>query len=101
MATNAITCPSCGVEETFDADGSRPPPLHEVAEFVCNACGTRVVYGRVMSKLTHEWVTDEHGFRWLRRRYIDAITGAEQFAVDLDPRMAAVDARNTLMLVIR
>ncbi len=101
MTLNAVTCPACGVEEPFDDDGNEPPPLHEVGLFRCNACDARVVYGKIMPRIVVEPYTDERGFTWLRRRFQDPVTGSDLHVIDVDPRLAAIEARSVLAMVIQ
>lgn len=99
MAHNAVTCPSCGLEEPFQ-DGQSALQLHEIAEFTCDGCRTRVIYGRVMPRIVVEPYMDAQGFTWIRTRYQDPKTREDIYVVDLDPILAASHAKNELALVI-
>jgi hypothetical protein len=101
MALNAITCPACGIEEPCDADGNAPPALHTIGLFTCDACGARVVYGTLLPHVAVEWFTDANGFKWLRKRYQHPRTREDQHVIDLDPHLAALEARDVLVMVIR
>jgi hypothetical protein len=101
MARNAVTCPACGVEEPCDGDGNAPPPLQTVGLFTCDACGARVVYGTMLPHVVVEPFTDTNGFTWVRKRYQHPRTREDQHVIDLDPKLAALEARDVLQLVIR
>ena len=101
MSINSVTCPMCGVEEPFDADGQAPPPLHQVALFTCEACQARVVYGTVLPRIVVEPYCDTNGFTWVRKRYQDPRTREDKHVIDLDPKLAAMEAKAVLALVIR
>jgi hypothetical protein len=99
MAIDAITCPTCGVEEPFDANGERPPPLHEVGKFKCDGCGTKYVFGKRVPRIVVEPNHDEKGLRWTRVRIQDPLTKADEFVFDVDPESALAFAKNILSLV--
>lgn len=99
MAENAVTCPSCGGEEVFCTDGTRSPPLHEVGEFTCNICKTRVVYGNVMPRIVVEPFIDQRKFRWTRIRIQDPATKEDLLVRDLDPKLVLRLANNLLSMV--
>ena len=101
MAENAVTCPVCGIEEVFDADGARPPPLHEIGEFHCenDACQARVVFGKIMPRIVVEPYRDERGFRWTRLRIQDPKTKEDISVSDLDPKMTVLLTKNLLVMV--
>ena len=95
MAKNTLTCPACGVEERFDSD---PIPLHEVGQFVCNACSTRVVFGKVIPRIVVEGVRDA-GRGWIRVRFQDPKTKKDLHVHDLDPITVVRFVKNLLSLV--
>lgn len=101
MAQNAVTCPTCGVEEAFDVHGERPPPLHEIGEFRCNACGTRVVYGQIVPPIVIEPCRGGGDFMWIRCRIQDPKTREDKYVVDIDPKMAIALTSDILALVKR
>lgn len=96
MPEASITCPVCSAEERTDA----PVALADVGLFVCNACGSRVVLGKVMLRVVVEPFCDARGFRWVRTRYQDPKTKADVFVDDRDPQHAANVAKNILSVVI-
>jgi hypothetical protein len=99
MAENAITCPTCGVEEPADANGEAPPPLHEVGEFVCDACGARYIFGKLAPVYVVEPNHDNKGLRWVRLRFQHPQTREDLYVADLDPKLALAFAKNVLALI--
>jgi hypothetical protein len=98
MAHNSVTCPSCGVEET--PDDERPlPPLHEIGEFRCEACGSRFIYGKLVPRIVVEPV-DERGVRWTRIRFQDPKTKEDVHVVDIDQKLAVLFAKNVLSITL-
>ena len=102
MARGAVTCPACGVEEVFMHDGGNPPPLHEIGEFMCNACSARSVYGKLMPRIVVEPAKEEtRGLLMVKLRFQDPRTRKDIYVTDpIDPKLAASLAKNILSLVI-
>lgn len=101
MAKNAVTCPGCGVEEAFCADGERPPPLHEIGEFTCDVCGLRAVYGTIQPRIVLEPLIDERHFKWTVLRVQDPKTKEDLVTpIRLDPKLVLRLANNLLSLVV-
>ena len=100
MAMNAITCPTCGVEEVFRGAGNEsPPPMHEVGKFKCDGCGTRYVYGKRVPRVVVEPNLDHKGLRWTRIRIQHPITKEDEQVFEVDPETALALAKNILSLV--
>ena len=95
---NAITCPTCGVEEPF-TDGADPIPLHDVGEFRCDACGARYVFGKLAPTIVVEPFDGPKGTRWVRVRVQHPQTRADLYVVDVEHGpMSAALARNILAI---
>jgi hypothetical protein len=98
MALGAIVCPACNVEEVFDRD-TGPPPIHDVGEFSCDACGARFVFGEPAPRVFVErYIDAARGLCWasVRIRY-----GEQDMTFRLDPKLAVVLARELLATVVR
>lgn len=99
MANNSVTCPICGVEEA--SPDERPmPPLHDIGDFRCEACGTRVIFGKVAPRIVIE-PYEEHGIRWTRLRFQDPKTRQDIHVADLDPNLAVSVTKNVLSISVR
>lgn len=99
MATNAVRCPLCGLEEPFDADGELPPPLHEIGLFRCEGCSARYVHGRLLPRVVVEPHDGGRGVTWARLRFQDPATKRDEYVVDLDPKFALMILENVLQTI--
>ncbi len=99
MAINNITCPVCGVEEPFKDDGPYVP-LQDVAKFICDACGARVIFGKLAPNIVVEPYHDDRGLVWTRLRIQDWKTRADLFVADLDPNWAQLLVKNIMSLSV-
>lgn len=100
MAANAITCPTCGLEEAHKlAVGESPPPLHEVGKFTCEGCRARYVFGKRVPRVVVEPSHDAKGLRWTRIRVQDPLTKKDEHVFDLDPETALAFAKSVLSMV--
>lgn len=98
MAHNSITCPVCGVEEA-SPDEMPMPPLHDIGLFRCEACGARVVFGKVAPRIVIEPYV-ERGVRFVRLRFQDPKTKADIHVADLDPQFAVIVTKNILSISV-
>ena len=97
---NAITCPTCGVEEPFH-DGDAPIPLHDVGDFTCDGCGARYVFGKPAHAFVVEPFFDAKGVRWTRIRIQHTGTREDVFVFDVEPgKKSAMLAKNILSISI-
>lgn len=98
MAHNSVTCPACGVEEA--SPDERPlPPLHELGEFNCDACGACFVFGKPIPRI----VIEPHyaqGVRFTRVRFQDPKTKTDAYVADFDPKSAVMIAKNILSISV-
>lgn len=95
---SSIACPSCAHAEEIEA--AAPVTIDDVGLFVCNACNTRVVHGKTLQRVVIEPFVDERGHKWVRRRFQDPKTKEDLHVVDIDPLLAAGEAKSLLSLVI-
>lgn len=100
MISVNVQCLACGhTAPTHVQEGEAADP-HEHGVFVCGECTARMAYGTLLPRVVVEPFVDERGHLWLRRRYQDPKTKAELYVLDVDPRYAALEAKNILSMVI-
>lgn len=98
---NAITCPTCGLEEPF-VDGDAPIPLHEVGLFCCNGCKARYVYGKLVPPIVVEPFDGPKGVPFTRIRVQNPQTREDVFVLDVEcGQMSAALAKNILAIGVR
>jgi hypothetical protein len=90
-----VKCQACDHEARLELPGT---PEENILR--CDECGTRASYGALMPRIVIEPYIDERGYQWCRKRYQDPISKRDLYVVDLDPQYAAMEAKNTLSLVI-
>lgn len=92
-----ICCPACEHAHVLATDA--PVALEDIGVFVCDACSTRVVFGKVLPRVVVEPYEDERGHRWIRRRFQDPVTKADIYVIDADPIFAVAELKSVLSLV--
>lgn len=96
-----IGCMACGHEA--EVTHEHPASTEEILAtniFRCDECGARMAFGHLMPRVVVEPFRDDNGVGWVRFRFQDPVTKADQHVVDLDPQFAAMIAKGALSIVI-
>ena len=95
---NAITCPTCGLEEPF-TDGGDPIPLHEVGRFTCEGCKAHYVFGKLCPTIVVEPFDGPKGVPFTRLRFQHPQTREDLYVVDVEcGKPSALLAENILAI---